>query len=314
MADPSTAGPDVLVVGSINTDHVVVADTFPSPGQTVLGNAVRSSVGGKGANQAVAAALAGARTMFAGRVGDDAAGTRALAALRERGVDAALTGRLSEVDTGSAWITVAQDDNTIIVVPAANAEWPDDWPARDDAARAALDTASIVLCQLEIPVRVVQAARTAATGRFVLNAAPAAPLPDELLAGCDVLVVNEHELAVVAGEHDDRGVDVAVAQGRLRQRGVGAVVTTLGADGAVVSAAGDTYEVPSPAARVVDTTGAGDAFTGVLCARLAAGAALSEAVHWAVAAGSLAVRSAGTHDAYPDLAQLRALVTDELAS
>ncbi len=302
---------DVLVVGSINQDHVVVADAFPTPGETIHGRSTRSSIGGKGANQAVAAARAPATVAIAGIVGDDAAGAFALDTLRAHGVDTSLVHRRAGVETGSAWITVAAGDNTIVVVAGANADWPAGWPASDDAARAARD-AAVILCQLEVPVRVVQAAADACAGQFVLNAAPAAQLPDTVLAACDVLVVNEHELAVLTGA-DDRALSadrLEQIHGDLRARGVGAVLTTLGADGAVLTDSDGTHHVASPPAQAVDTTGAGDAFAGVLCARLAHGDRLLDAVRWAAGAGSLAVRAAGTLESYPDAATLADLMRD----
>lgn len=309
MAEP---GGTVVVVGSVNIDHVVEADAFPAPGETILGTAVRSGVGGKGANQAVAAALAGARVSMVACVGDDDSGQSALAALTRRGVDVGAVRTATDRPTGTAWITVAEHDNTIVVVPGANEEWPTDWPTGDPAAMRALEAADVVLAQLEVPIAVVRAVAAAHRGRFVLNAAPAAVLPDSLLQACDVLVVNEHELATMARavDHDLRdgsSIDaVAVTHEALRTRGVGAVVTTLGARGAVLTDEHGTTAVPSPPAQVVDTTGAGDAFTGVLGARLAADAPLIDAVRWAAVAGSLAVRAAGTHDSYPDAAVLAA--------
>ncbi|MBE7189646.1 ribokinase [Jatrophihabitans endophyticus] len=284
---------DVVVVGSANRDVSVETEAFPGPGETVLGTAVRTSMGGKGANQAAAAALAGADTAMLARIGDDDAGREVLAALGRVGVDTALVQAVAGTPTGTAAITVAGGENSIVVVPGANHAWPDAWP--DGTDRRALLTAGVVLAQLEIPVAVANAAADL-TERFVLNASPATPLPDELLARCSVLVVNEHELAAL-GEPAD-----------LLRRGVGAVVTTLGGEGAVVTDASGIATVPSPPAEVVDTTGAGDAFAGVLCAKLAAGLPLREAVRWAVAAGSWAVRSAGTVGSYADAERLAALV------
>jgi ribokinase len=288
-------GADVVVVGSANIDHVVEADAFPAPGETLLGRSARIGLGGKGSNQAVAAALAGARVALIARVGADAEGERARAGLAARGVDVTGVTTAEGAETGTAWITVAAGDNTIIVVPGANHEWPADDPL------AGVEAASVVLAQLEVPLDVVRAAAEHG-GRFVLNAAPAAELPDELLARCDVLIVNEHEQAVVAGTSV-----VARAHAELRRRGARAVVTTLGAAGAVVTDAdGAVAELPSVPATVVDTTGAGDAFAGVLAARLALGDPLVEAARWGTVAGSLAVRAAGAQESYPNPAALQA--------
>ena len=293
---PMPEAPSVVVVGSVNVDHVVTAPRFPRPGETIMGTSVASSVGGKGANQAVAAALAGATVAMVASTGDDADGARARERLAQRGVSTEHVAVLDTDVTGTAWITVAERDNTIVVIAGANAHWS------DAALPASIDSAAVVLTQLEIPVEIVHAAADRAEGLFVLNAAPAAALPDPLLARCDVLVVNEHELSVVAGidavTDDDA---IAAAHDALRGRGVGAVVTTRGARGAIVTAAdGETTTLPAPSTDVVDTTGAGDAFTGVLAARLAAGDSLVEAARRGVAAGSLAVQAVGAQDSYPD--------------
>jgi ribokinase len=296
----SEAPPSVVVVGSINIDHIVTATRFPRPGETILGTSVTSSVGGKGANQAVAAALAGAGVAMVASTGDDADGATARQRLAERGVQTRHVAVLATDATGTAWITVAENDNTIIVIPGANGRWS------DGGLPECVERASVVLAQLEIPMHVVRSAAERTQGLVVLNAAPATELPDDLLALCDVLVVNEQELAVVAGVDavaDEDGI-IAAHTG-LRNRGAGAVVTTRGVAGAVVTDAdGRTTVLGAPPAEVVDTTGAGDAFTGVLAARLGAGEPLVRAARWGVVAGSLAVRAAGAQDSYPDFAAL----------
>lgn len=288
-------GVDLLVLGSVNVDHVVIAEAFPTPGETVRGTGVHSETGGKGANQAVAAALAGARVRMVARVGDDAEGERARSDLAARGVDVRGVSTAAAEPTGTAWITVAQQDNTIVVVAGANGSWPAVLPEM---------RASLLLAQLEVPLDVVLRAATAFTGTFVLNAAPAADLPDALLARCDVLVVNEHELSVVA-RTPAVAHDLDRAHAALLGRGVRAVVTTLGQSGAVVTDATGHTRLPAvPAPVVVDTTGAGDAFTGVLAARLAAGGGLTNAARWATVAGSHAVRAAGAQPSYLPFAVL----------
>jgi ribokinase len=303
MPDPV---PSVVVVGSINVDHIVSAPRFPSPGETILGTSVTSSVGGKGANQAVAAALAGATVTMVASTGDDENGATARRRLAERGVETTHVAVLASDPTGTAWITVAEQDNTIIVVAGANARWP------GGTLPPVISTAAVVLCQLEIPAEVVCAAAEQTRGSFVLNAAPAATLRADLLARCDVLVVNEHELEVVA--ETDVGADtdaIAAAHARLRDRGARAVVTTRGPAGAIVTDAdGVTTVLDAPPSDVVDTTGAGDAFAGVLAARISAGEPLVEACRWGVVAGSLAVRGAGAQDSYPDLSTLTEAVQE----
>jgi ribokinase len=278
---------DVVVVGSVNVDHVVVADAFPAPGETVRGTSVTTAVGGKGANQAVAAAAIGGRVRLIGQVGTDPAGTFVRDRLARTGAD--LSGvAVVPGETGSAWITVAGGDNTIVIVPGANARWPS-----DDERFAAIASAAVVLTQLEIPLDVVQRAARSSTGTFVLNAAPALPLPDDLLGRCDVLIVNETELAGLAGlpAVPSRITDIVVAQRILIDRGAGAVLATLGADGAVLVTPDRAIHQPAPPVTVVDSTGAGDALCGAVAVTLAAGEPLESALRTGVAAGSLAVRS-----------------------
>ncbi|MDT5065375.1 MAG: ribokinase [Mycobacterium sp.] len=297
MPDPV---PFVVVVGSINVDHIVTAPTFPRPGETIFGTAVTSSVGGKGANQAVAAALAGATVEMVASTGDDGNGATARERLIERGVRTTHVAVVEDEPTGTAWITVAEEDNTIIVIPGANARWS------GRPLPAAVGTAAVVLSQLEIPIDVVRAAAEQAQGSFVLNAAPAMALPDDLFARCDVLVVNEHELAIVADvDRVDDADAITLAHAGLRDRGVAAVVTTRGAAGVVVTDNdGVTTVLDALPSDVVDTTGAGDAFAGVLAARLADGEPLVQACRWGVVAGALAVRGIGAQDSYPDLPTL----------
>jgi ribokinase len=242
--------------------------------------------------------------------GDDTDGANARQRLDQRGVQTTHVAVVASLPTGSAWITVAEQDNTIIVIPGANARWA------GGALPSAVRAAAVVLSQLEIPLAVVAAAAEQAQGLFVLNAAPAAALPTELLARCDVLVVNEHELAIVADveEVSDDDESVASAHAKLRDRGVGAVVTTRGAAGAIATDNdGVTTILAAVPSDVVDTTGAGDAFVGVLAARLATGEPLAQACRWGVAAGSLAVRGIGAQDSYPDLPTLSQTVQEMIS-
>jgi ribokinase len=298
--------PEVVVVGSVNVDHIVVAEAFPAPGETVRGISVITAVGGKGANQAVAVAALGGPVRLVGQVGADDDGTFALEHLSRSGAD--LSGvAVVAGETGSAWITVAGGDNTIVVVPGANGRWPE-----QDERLGALEQAGVVLAQLEIPIEVVHRAAQACTSTFVLNAAPATVLPDELIARCGVLIVNETELAGLAGL--DRAptahAEVVRAQQTLLDRGAGAVLATLGADGAILVTRERAVHQPALPTTVVDSTGAGDALCGAFAAALAAGVPLEAAVSSGVAAGSLAVRTSSAKVSFgPDdlAAALRAL-------
>ena len=291
MSEPTVRPPGgarVAVVGSVNIDHIVRAHDFPLPGETVLGISHTTAVGGKGANQAAAAARFGAEVHLVAQVGADDDAAAALGWLRECGVDVSGVGTSQDADTGTAWITVCGGENTIVVVPGANGRWP---PADHRLGRVA--DAEIVLAQLEVPVEVVRRAALL-SGTFVLNAAPAKELPDEVVSRCDVLIVNESELATLTGT---RGAatdhaEMIDAQRSLLARGAKAVVATLGADGALLATPHRVVHQPALATRVLDTTGAGDAFCGVFAAELARGGTLEQATRCGVAAGSLAVQHA----------------------
>ncbi|MEE6273817.1 ribokinase [Georgenia sp. MJ206] len=290
----------VVVVGSANVDLVVDVPRHPAAGETVLGGALRRSPGGKGANQAVAAARAGgARTSFLGAVGQDEGADLLLASLERAGVRTDLV-RRSDAATGTALISVSADgENTIIVAPGAN-----DDVAVDAAARARLGEADVVLAQLEIPLEtVLAAARARRPGAlFALNAAPSRDLPDEVWHAVDVLLVNEHEARDLTG-----AVSQETALTSLLAR-VPAVVITLGPAGCLVAERGGVpVMAPSPRVAAVDTTGAGDTFSGVLAAALADGEPLLVASRRAVAAGALAVTRPGAQDAVPTAAETVAL-------
>ena len=291
----------VVVVGSANVDVVLGVAAVPRPGETVLATSSARHPGGKGANQAVAAARDGAPTTFVGAVGEDAGAEIVLDAFAES-VDVAVLRRVPG-PTGTAYIAVdAAGENTIIVDPAANATLRD----LTGAELAAVRDAEVVLAQLEIPVETVVAAFAAARSAgalTVLNAAPARDLPDELWPLVDVLVVNEEELLALAGEE---GQDAAVA---ALLRRVPEVVVTLGRKGALlVERDADPVAVPAHAVRVVDTTGAGDTFCGVFGAARARGSSAVDAVRRAVAAAAVAVQRPGAVPSIPTAAETEALL------
>ncbi len=269
------SSPEICVVGSVNLDIVVAVDHHPVPGETVLGGDRAELHGGKGANQAVAAARCGPSVALVGRVGDDDTGARLRAGLVVAGVD--VTWLTVDPDAPSGVALIAVDpagENTIIVSPGANGRVGADDVA---AAAQALGAACVTLLGHEVPEPAVAAAAQVAGGTVVLNPAPARAVPRELLARVDVLVPNRGELAALAGRDGDPGQLAAELDG------VGAVVVTLGADGALVVDGGRVEHVPAPVVDAVDTTGAGDAFCGALAAALVGGAALVEAARDAVA-------------------------------
>jgi len=272
----------IIVAGSVNTDLVVFADRAPGPGETLAGRDFATLPGGKGANQAVAAAYCGGDVAMAGRVGMDGFGEAARASLTEAGVDIAHLHPTADAPSGIASIVVeAGGENRILVVPGANGRvTPDDLP---DLANAAL-----LVLQLEIPIETVHIAieRAVAEGvACLLNPAPAAPLDLARLRGLAYLVPNRGELAQLTNRPVGRFDEVVAAARRLVRHGIGAVIVTLGADGAVMVTEHRVAHVEAPGVTPLDTTGAGDAFIGCFAATLVrtgdADQALATAVRYA---------------------------------
>jgi len=287
---------DVVVVGSANMDLVARVVRLPHPGETVSAHDYFEACGGKGANQAIAAARAGARTAFIGAVGSDAAGDTLRAAFKNDAVDTSMLATVHE-PTGRALIGVSDDaENLIIVVPGANHALSID---HIDAAAALLANAKVVLVQLEVRLAVVQRAVELA-GRdtiVVLNPAPASELPDDVLRHVDVITPNEHEAALLGGAS------------ALVARGVPNVVVTQGARGALLVTRDGETRIEPFAVTPVDTTGAGDAFCGVLSARLAVAGGLAElalALRAAAVGGALATQTAGAVPSLPAWSQVAA--------
>ncbi|MGW8731766.1 ribokinase [Streptomyces sp. NPDC055808] len=292
---------DLLIVGSANADLVVGVDRRPAAGETVLGSDLAVHPGGKGANQAVAAARLGARTALLAKVGDDEHGRLLRGSLRAAGVDT--DGVLvDQTPTGVALIVVdPSGDNSIVVSPGANARLA---PEDIRAAGALFASAPVVSVQLEIPLATVaEVARCLAPGaRLVLNPSPPAPLPDAVLAACDPLIVNEHEARFMLG--DSAGETPEDWAPALLALGPRSVVVTLGAAGALVAGPDGTRRVPSPRVDPVDTTGAGDAFTAALAWRLGRGENLSQAAAYASRVGAAAVTRKGAQESYPTAQEL----------
>lgn len=282
----------LIVVGSANVDVTVAVPRHPRPGETVLGGDSVVSPGGKGANTAVAAARAGADVALLGAVGVDAHGELLLGALTEAGVDIGLI-RRADAPSGAAYITVdPAGENAIVVAPGANSQVS---VADVDRDRPRIEDAGVLFAVLEVPLETVRhavAVAAAAEVRVVLNASPVADLERATLAALDPLILNQHEAAVLLQESGEthRGPDLAL---RLLDLGPRSVVVTLGAEGAVVADSSGVTEVPAPQVDVVDTTGAGDAFAGALCAHLAAGQDLVAAARAAVVQAAEAVTRSG---------------------
>ena len=289
----------VVVVGSVNVDYVFQVLRRPAAGETVTEAVLAVLAGGKGANQAAAAALCGASVSLLGRVGDDALGQARRVELTSLGVDTSLVGVTPGAMTGVAFITVTPDgENAIVVAPGANITLS---PVDADNAQDAIGGASVLVAQLEVPVAVVARAAEIAPRDtpLVLNAAPVRDLPASLLKRVDVLVVNEHEAGQIVGQSVIETRDAMEATSKLLALGPTAVVITLGPEGAVLAEGETRQHVPAPPAKVVDTTGAGDAFVGALAAKLAASATLAEAMRYAVGVGTATVGYSGAEPHIP---------------
>jgi ribokinase len=306
---PGGAKP-VLVIGSLNMDLVARCERLPERGQTIMGSDFFTAPGGKGANQAVAAARLGAAVSMAGCVGRDAFGETLRSALRDSGIR---TDDVVAVDgpTGTALITIdAAGANTIVVISGANMDCD---AALADRALAGAGGPGILLLQHEIPAeanaRAIQAAREA--GWFImLNPAPARPIPAELLPLVDLITPNETEAAAITGRSmGGRGDALAAARGLLAV-GARAVVVTLGGDGAIYCDASRTWHCPAVPVQAVDTTAAGDAYIGALAAALAAQQPLEESLGLAAAAAALAVTRLGAQPSLASRAELAAFISE----
>jgi ribokinase len=277
---------DVIVVGSANADLVVSVDRRPGPGETVLGSDTEVLPGGKGANTAVAAARLGARVSLVASVGADTYGQMLRESLDQAGVDTAAI-HTSNRPTGVAYIFVTPDgENSILVSPGANgALTADDIEIADG---------KVLVASLEVPLPTIEHAVAVAAKqglRAVVNVSPIAELSAQTLAALDPIVVNEHEAEALLGpEADPRG---------LLDLGPKSAVVTLGARGALVIEADGVQEIESPRVRAVDTTGAGDAFTGALAAKLAEGLSLGDASRFAVKVAAISVTRRGAQPSYP---------------
>lgn len=299
--------PRIVVVGSSNTDLIVRAPTIPAPGETVLGTSFMTAAGGKGANQAVAAARLGASVTFVGRVGMDDFGDAAVAALERESIDVRWVERDAEAASGVAFIVVNDGgENAIAVAPGANARVDE---SQVDRAVEAIRDADILLLQLEIPLKVVrhatEIAREAGT-MVILNPAPATPLGSELLAAVDVLTPNQGEAAMLSGRAVGGLEEARVAARALRAAGPREVVVTLGTDGALVEGADEQVHVPGVPVQAVDSTAAGDAFSAALAVGLARGGSTGDAARYATRVAALTVTRAGAQPSLPTTEEVEA--------
>ncbi|MVT49607.1 ribokinase [Bradyrhizobium yuanmingense] len=299
----------VFVAGSINMDVVATADRHPRVGETVAGRQVLYFPGGKGANQAVAASRLGARTTLIGRLGRDSFGAELKAFLGEQGIDLGYVVETAEAHTGTAIITVAEADNTIVVVPGANG-----LVGADDVKVVPLLKGDVAVSQFEIPLPTIAAFfhRARAAGAVtVLNPAPAQKMPGELLALVDILVLNETELGFLAGgelSDDDEAAKIIDVARKLQARQDQTICVTLGKRGVLALAGREEISVAGRVVKALDTTGAGDCFVGALAAQLADGAALRDALRFANAAASISVQRMGAGPSMPTAAEVTAVL------
>jgi ribokinase len=293
--------PRITVVGSYATGLTLQVKRLPSPGETVLASGYRVDCGGKGSNQAVGCARLGAEVAFIARIGNDTFGEMALRLYRDEGIDIAFVHRTTENHTGVGFILVESGtgNNCIALDPGANEFLSDVDVAR---SASALETAAVVLTQLEIPVAAAGAAlsRGRAKGAItILNPAPVRPLPGSVLQLVDVLTPNQTEAKVLTGRSPDAGTEPEEAARDLIRAGVRTVVVTLGEEGALIATASASKYIPATQQSAVDTTGAGDAFNAGLATALASGESLESAVEFAVVTGGLAVTKEGVIPSLP---------------
>ncbi|MDD1526311.1 ribokinase [Bradyrhizobium sp. WBOS7] len=299
----------VFVAGSINMDVVATADRHPKVGETVAGRQVLYFPGGKGANQAVAASRLGAGTTLIGRLGKDSFGAELRTFLGDQGIDLGYVVETAEAHTGTAIITVAEADNTIVVVPGANG-----LVGAEDVEVVPLLKGDVAVSQFEIPLPTIAAffwrAREAGAVT-VLNPAPAQKMPGELLALVDILVLNETELGFLGDSElsdDDEAARIIDVARKLQARQDQTICVTLGKRGVLALAGREEITVPGRAVKAVDTTGAGDCFVGALAAELADDVPLRAALAFANAAASISVQRMGAGPSMPTAAEVKAVL------
>lgn len=292
----------IVVIGSSNTDMVIRCQRMPRPGETVLGGEFMMNQGGKGANQAVAAAKLGGDVTFVAKIGNDIFGNQTIDSLRQAGVDTSKITASPQLPSGVALINVdAKGENSISVASGANADLS---PADIDNAADTIAGAAVVLMQLETPIETItHAAKTAKRNgvTVVLNPAPApsSPLPDELLRNIDIIIPNKTEAEIITGVQLDASGSELLALKTLESKGIETVIFTLGSRGAVLCHKGECEEVPALKVKAVDTTAAGDTFCGAFCVALTEGKTIREAIVFGNRAAAISVTRPGAQQSTP---------------
>ncbi len=297
--------PNILVIGSSNTDMVIKADHLPTPGETILGGTFFMNPGGKGANQAVAAARLGGRVCFIAKTGNDIFGRQSLQLFQEEGIDTSHIFSDAKHPSGVALITVdAKGENCIVVASGANAA----LSANDlSKAKATIQNAGVILLQLEIPIAAVEyvvSLAAASTACIVLNPAPVCSLPDVLLQNISILTPNQKEAEMLTGITITDNSSAEAAAKALAEKGVETVIITLGSKGALVLHNNVCTMVPAPVVEAVDTTAAGDVFNGALVVALTEGKPILDAVDFACRAAALSVTKMGAQASIPQRSEL----------
>jgi ribokinase len=290
----------ILVVGSSNTDMVIKTQTFPAPGETILGGKFLMNPGGKGANQAVAAARLNGMVTFVGKIGDDIFGKQAVQQLEDEGINVDFVVVDPENPSGVAMITVdRKGENSIVVAPGSNGT----LSATDfDKAMAELNDSEFILMQLEIPIPTVEhIAKIAASKekKVILNPAPAAKLSDYLLQNLYIITPNETEAELLTGIKVSDGQSALKAANILHEKGVEIIIITLGSAGAFLLADGKSEIISAPKVEAVDTTAAGDTFNGALVVALSEGKSIQESIAFANIAASISVTRIGAQSSVP---------------
>jgi len=295
----------IVVIGSSNTDMVIKSRHLPAPGETILGGEFLMNPGGKGANQAVAAARLGGEVVFVAKVGNDIFGQEAVAGFKKEGINTDFIVVDSEQPSGVAIIMVDEKgENCISVASGANNAL---CPADVDRALEEIDASDVLLMQLETPIETIEHAAALGSEKgktVILNPAPARELSDELLSKLDIITPNESEAEILTGIKVESPEDAKAASKALRGKGVGTVIITLGSEGAYVESGAFSGMVPVRKVDVVDTTAAGDTFNGALAVALAAGKGTEDAVAFANAAASISVTRLGAQASAPRLKEL----------